>query len=768
MPDENSTPIWWDQSTTPTQTTTTNWNQDNKDFILDFWEDVNDTENSSNKNDNLPTESDWNNIEDSIWDYTTTETNDETENNIIKDENSNDNIYTDSEELNKSQTDNNLSDKEWDSDLDFDFQLDMESDDNSWEIYNNKTITSNENPINNDFDVEENLLDNNAENEIFTDENTIDESTIDENPINNDFDVEENLLNNNAENEISTDENTIDENTIDENPINDDFIDEENQTEKDDTLNIENQNHFDSEIELSPIQTINEWNIIDTENTPQNNNIWINNENFIFSHENDSETSEINQFKIIDQPDSPIERQPNIQDYQNNTFNDNPSFFKESEETSFENPTNSNDTPNNEYNNTLNMSNYPWLQDETQNTPLNETQSTNQESFINQNSEIWDLHDSNTENSFTNEIDTPNEIWINGNWINENINNSTQTYVENIFPQIENNSTTQESQWNEIYNNWTNDVSSNNNTEIPQMQSTLSLDQILDSELSSNPKYSDNSISIPENKNKPPLQTKKISTILVWIWIFILTWFVVVLAFPSWNSDRKPWDEVNNTWNVHGAWIELDYITNSWEYIPDPDFESDFPDPIITWEVEEQYSPTIQPESTTFVVDFPDSFDEWDEDITNTHTDPIAIPYIWTSEYEYKNEEQENKDLKTNIMESISSFKSQGEIYHSYWIENSDRKVVKYALQVINTCEIYEEQIWRWEWINQESFNEFKNKVSWILLKIEEHINWWWDDYLQVIQNNIESNEKNNEIYESIENEDSIEKEELKEYIYSR
>ena len=77
MPDENSTPIWWDQSTTQTQTTTTNWNQDNKDFILDFWEDVNDTENSSNKNDNLPTESDWNNIEDSIWDYTTTETNDE-------------------------------------------------------------------------------------------------------------------------------------------------------------------------------------------------------------------------------------------------------------------------------------------------------------------------------------------------------------------------------------------------------------------------------------------------------------------------------------------------------------------------------------------------------------------------------------------------------------------------------------------------------------------------------------------------------------------
>ena len=56
MPDENSTPIWWDQSTTQTQTTTTNWNQDNKDFILDFWEDVNDTENSSNKNDNLPTE----------------------------------------------------------------------------------------------------------------------------------------------------------------------------------------------------------------------------------------------------------------------------------------------------------------------------------------------------------------------------------------------------------------------------------------------------------------------------------------------------------------------------------------------------------------------------------------------------------------------------------------------------------------------------------------------------------------------------------------
>jgi hypothetical protein len=47
------------------------------------------------------------------------------------------------------------------------------------------------------------------------------------------------------------------------------------------------------------------------------------------------------------------------------------------------------------------------------------------------------------------------------------------------------------------------------------MQSTLSLDQILDSELSSNPKYSDNSISIPENENKPPLQTKKISTILV-------------------------------------------------------------------------------------------------------------------------------------------------------------------------------------------------------------------------------------------------------------
>jgi hypothetical protein len=46
-----------------------------------------------------------------------------------------------------------------------------------------------------------------------------------------------------------------------------------------------------------------------------------------------------------------------------------------------------------------------------------------------------------------------------------------------------------------------------------QIQSTLSLDQILDSELSSNPQYSSNSVAVPENTGGKKSNSSKLGLI---------------------------------------------------------------------------------------------------------------------------------------------------------------------------------------------------------------------------------------------------------------
>lgn len=251
-----------------------------------------------------------------------------------------------------------------------------------------------------------------------------------------------------------------------------------------------------------------------------------------------------------------------------------------------------------------------------------------------------------------------------------------------------------------------------------QIKSTLSLDQILDSELTDNPQFSDNSKAVPTNV-AVNWSNKKIIWIIACLWLFILAGIVAVLAFPSKN------DKTNE--NTDTQIVE--------EY--DPLHQSPTqPEGETTWQsvtIPHTVNPTIQQ-------DFPEADTEEEQDIRTEEEgswEPAPYTCEWDECFEelVTEEEEDNKlDIET-IKSVVSDFKSQAEVYYSEWDDRQDKKLIRYAAQAINLCESYQAQIEKGEWIDEESFESFKSKIRPIISKITEYLGWENDVQDFVISN---------------------------------
>lgn len=209
------------------------------------------------------------------------------------------------------------------------------------------------------------------------------------------------------------------------------------------------------------------------------------------------------------------------------------------------------------------------------------------------------------------------------------------------------------------------------------------------------------------------------------MWLFIgagvaiLACCVIFLAFPSINWDRKSWDVVTNTWSA------VEYT--GWNENPNPSVVPDSPDEPI-WVSDIHPSAPTSPENpivpgdqwSAQVFNFPD----WDGDWGDTQ----PIPYIWLDSWENDKpdiQEPQIEEVDANqILDVIWSFKSQAEWYYSYAEETSDKQLMKYAQNLINRCDNYEEQVKKGEWVDTETLASFKSAVNKLINKIVTYLGW--------------------------------------------
>lgn len=276
---------------------------------------------------------------------------------------------------------------------------------------------------------------------------------------------------------------------------------------------------------------------------------------------------------------------------------------------------------------------------------------------------------------------------------------------------------------------------------------TLSLDQILDSELNSNPQYADNSKAVPKNvPSSPWFFSKKTMGIIAVISLFAVAGYVAVLAFPSKNTDKKSQEVVTSTWNQdHFVWY--DPTTEPEEY---PEIDED---KVNTWDDK------INPVKSQ--VSFPDAgWEDWgvEPENLNNPEDYEPEPYYCTGDECLEiTEIEEPVDVLTveEIKPIISDYKSSAEKYYSLWDDTQDKKLIKYALQIISLCDSYESEIESWEWATQESLDNFKSQIKTLMSKMEKYVG-GWEEVQTFTQSNF------NEEY------DFEWKDELKEYINNR
>ena len=303
-----------------------------------------------------------------------------------------------------------------------------------------------------------------------------------------------------------------------------------------------------------------------------------------------------------------------------------------------------------------------------------------------------------------------------------------------------------------------------------EVQSTLSLDQILDSELLSGQQFADNSVAVPVNKTETTWN-KKLVAILTWIGLFALIWSVAALAFPWGNNTREDYQIVEEDQTKWDHWTyelerpdtdnnpevtgEVEEFTNNQENI------DEYTETMVNNVKEQEFSYNAgvlnsNNNSTTSSVVFPDVWEEDQYDLDPSSLEPAV--YTWYTE-NWIEEPKENDNTPTiSIKEAndlISSFKSQAEVYHTYGQENEDRYLIKYAAKIIYLCNTYSEELKDWENVDVERLEWFKTEVNWLISKIESHNNWWWDEPVLVQPTN--------------EGSSNFEwKDEIKDYLYSK
>lgn len=294
--------------------------------------------------------------------------------------------------------------------------------------------------------------------------------------------------------------------------------------------------------------------------------------------------------------------------------------------------------------------------------------------------------------------------------------NSAELVNENVSSQE--NASIQSEIWNDITND-----NSQNLTETSQEVSadtqkiwpSFSLDQILGIELDKNPQFADNSTAISNNNvqvNKP-INNKKFAWIVMWIGLFVLAWFVIVLAFPSKNTDRKGGDVVQVEEEHYVSW-------NSWDYV---DTVVDEPEEPEVQDNQDENSGNIAGSSVVAISE--DDGDSW-WDIEDIQ------PYICAgdgcgneTELDENTSEEIVEDLDfEDVSPVVSDFSTQGENYYMVWDDMQDKKLMKYATQLIVLCENYQSEIENWEWLDPESFDEFKAQAESLLSKISNYMEW--------------------------------------------
>ena len=373
---------------------------------------------------------------------------------------------------------------------------------------------------------------------------------------------------------------------------------------------------------------------------------------------------------------------------------------------------------NNEWSNDLVQENaniYTNSQSNMEYTQDFETKISNEESKIQDNQNIQTQYSNNDTTNYTNgSLDANMSYW--------NIENQAKELPQfNVFDEKE--------KW------------SNNNIE---MKSTLSLDQILDSEISSNPGLMNGSEAIPQNKSNTWWNSgnKKMVTTLVWIGAFVIVWVLAFMAFPTLMWEKEPW-VIEDVWWTVGSWEEY-----TWE-------EYEEHSSAYSWDTESEeigLGNDGSSESSSSVIEFPDAYteewEEWGEGEEEEEPEPYQQEEF-IEEYE-----ETSEDMVDDIAGTISSFKSQAEMYYSVWQEIYDRQMVKYSLRLINLCDNYQQQIDAGEWIDKESFSSFEASANKIIKDIEDYNNWW--EETEVIQSNLDDSS----YFEG--------KDDLKDYIYNR
>lgn len=375
-----------------------------------------------------------------------------------------------------------------------------------------------------------------------------------------------------------------------------------------------------------------------------------------------------------------------------------------------------------------------WSQPDTQNESIN----------------VTNVADEN--NGFTYEENNNQDTYNSKEVVMTDLNvEETQTDDQTPWGEAEQNSSLPENSYNpdiinenQIKENQTEEVvNENTNT---NMQATLSLDEILDSELLTNPQFADNSKAIPENVQVSSwglFSNKKILGIAAWVWIFLLAWFVVVLAFPF-NNPNRPSDEVVVTPPIESeSKLDIERLdtdnnehgsATTWINEEEPLFDYD------TWDNNEELYNNENPtdnnpnnnnsSNPTSVVVFPDV--DWDDGWDSEEPVPYVSDWEDVTENSDKDKNEENQVSPDEVKKLISSFKKEAEWYYSYGQEVSDNNIMKYSRQAIYLCDSYQQKIDNWEWLNEKSVADFTMQINEKLAKIEREMNWWDEDVTTV------------------------------------
>lgn len=762
MPDENSTTIWNSQIS---QDEKTEIKQSWGDFMLDFWDEK--TEHMENPTVETNSLEDDNN-KDQISNFT----------NIDFD--TNDASWEEKDESEIQGLENGFISKEAEANkepqIDFDISMDNTSKEELKEMDNNwvaKEILLEEKPASEDnieienldnlvVEMSEDLNNDNLDKkdeEIRDDETVMDQNDIFDN-IEKDNEDSENIdREESEESKIVLDDNQENENSEEINnfaSVSDDVKDDEMAE-----LSKNNEDNKDFDFDWEKLEESNESDNHDiyensnegSDNEELNNTTLDSNmlqENNESKMEEASENLELISPSIIDdnKVDEDSIEDDKVKDIDvDETSSDIEDFWVENDEniTSDEEVIDKDDTSDNKNSETLDFvmdiepesekepenqtENWNFLGDESTNLSQDDSSNiTNEdgnvselsqktEEIFNENKELESTSSNSViETPSYNPLDEKDEMWS----INQDDNDQPEALDENI-----------DLNWSEVLDSQaeTVNVAANSlqqdeikeikqdNIESEPVTSTLSLDQILDSELNDNPDFVDSSKAVPNNVSVSSglFGNKKMVWIVAWVWVFLLAWFCVILAFPFWWTDRKAGSTVN-TWDVVLTWDH---------YSPDPENPDEYTWIIIDW-------PT-----TTIISEEPEEPEEPENPSEPWEPQPFIpctdIDCPWEEPEE--SEEPEEKLDASYVSDKISSFKSQAERYYLKWDDMQDKKLIKYAAQAIHLCEVYQEQVENGEWLDEETLSSFKTKMNSLLNNMDKYLNWDDDSPTRVKSN---------------------------------